>query len=195
MSTQPLPAQTHVKRWLERALELRHWTPAELARRAGVSASTIGRALKDQKFVMTTATLSKISAAAQLALPSEITGSVHGLAEPEAAPYVGPVDAGTAEADNLDRWTINGRHLELAGTLPGDLVLVDRTAAPRAGDVVQAQVYDNQGGAETVFRIYDPPYLVTRTADPDCQRKPLLVDGERVLIMGVVAKTVRLRRP
>lgn len=185
--------QSHIRRWLERILDLRGWNAAELARQAGVSPSTIGRALKGEKFVMTTATLSKIADAGQIALPTEITGSVRGMAEPEATPYGGLVPDSLDQKDNLDNWQLGARSLDLIGFLPGDIVQVDRKAQARTGDVVCVQIYDQHGGAETVFRSYEPPYVTTRTSDAGSHRKPQIVDGERVLIMGVVVKLVRLR--
>jgi transcriptional regulator with XRE-family HTH domain len=70
-----------------------------------------------------------------------------GLAEPEALAY-----AASTKGSNLDRaiaafigglvaeaWQLRTRALELAGYLPGDIVVVDRNLEPRPGDVVVAQ--------------------------------------------------------
>lgn len=99
------------------------------------------------------------------------------------------------ESPNQSVWRINSRGLELLGYMPGDIALLDQAEAPRRADVVCAQAYSaDNTSAESVFRYYDPPYLLTRTADPGAQRKPLLVDGERVVIMGVVVRSMRVRR-
>ncbi len=61
-------------------------------------------------------------------------------------------------------------------------------------DVVCAQVYDwARGKAETVFRLYEPPYLLSSTTDPKLLR-PLVVDDDVVMIKGVVVASLRSRR-
>ncbi|CAA0096065.1 Uncharacterised protein [Starkeya nomas] len=84
------------------------------------------------------------------------------------------------------------RALELRGYLPGDVLIVDMNADPREGDIVCAQVYDFSGNAETVMRVYEKLVLTAATLDAELQ-KPLLVDGERVVVMGVVTDMVRTR--
>lgn len=81
---------------------------------------------------------------------------------------------------------------DLAGYLPGDSVLFDMSVTPRAGDIVEAQVYGARD-AETIFRYFDPPYLVVRTADPGANQKPQLVDGERIKIVAVALRSLRER--
>ena len=185
--------QSHIGKWIERVLETKRWTAAELARRSGVSPSTISRAINGEKFTNTIATLSKISAAAKIALPPQLVGEGAGFAEAEAEPYTGDTSADVQQSDTVDRWQLRSRALEAVGCLPGDIVLVSRTASPRDGDIVHAQIYDMTGGAETVFRFYERPYITTRTSDPAHHRTPELVDDKRVVIMGVVTKLVRQR--
>jgi hypothetical protein len=85
-----------------------------------------------------------------------------------------------------DPWTIRTRALERIGYLPGDIVIVDLGRRPEAGDAVCAQVYDwRRADAETVMRLYEPPYLVAASLDEGL-RRPLVVDNERVIIKGVV---------
>lgn len=92
---------------------------------------------------------------------------------------------------NADLWIVRGRALELAGYLPGDLVVVDLDRTPAPGDVVCAQVYDwTAETAQTILRIYDPPWLVTHSPSP-AHRKPELLDGERVVIKGVAVASLR----
>jgi hypothetical protein len=58
---------------------------------------------------------------------------------------------------------------------------------------VCAQLYRwSEGRADTVFRLYEPPYLVAMTRDAEL-RKPALVDNDRVIIKGVVILTLRPR--
>jgi hypothetical protein len=85
-----------------------------------------------------------------------------------------------------DPWTIRTRALERIGFMPGDVVIVDLGRKPESGDAVCAQVYDwRRGTAETVMRLYEPPYLVAASLDEGL-RRPLVVDDEQVIIKGVV---------
>jgi hypothetical protein len=85
-----------------------------------------------------------------------------------------------------DPWTVRTRALERIGYLPGDIVIVDLGRRPEAGDAVCAQVYDwRRAAAETVMRLYEPPYLVAASLD-ESLRRPLVVDNEQVIIKGVV---------
>ncbi|MGH6907913.1 MAG: hypothetical protein ACREDX_08660, partial [Aestuariivirga sp.] len=93
----------------------------------------------------------------------------------------------------IDAWTLNSRALEGAGYRPGDILLVALDETPAAGDVVCAQIYDwVKAKAETVFRIFQPPYLVAATSDPQLMR-PHLVDDAAVAIKGVVLQSLRGR--
>lgn len=150
-------------------------------------------------------TLQKIAAAAGLRV-MEYPSRPSGLAEAEAVPFVfdGSADAIAQNVDRAvrelcrgrngrDPWVIRGYALELSGFLPGDIVIVDMNISPQPKDVVCAQVFDWSGRkAETVFRIYDPPFLLTNSIRFGPQ-KPLLVDDDRVMVRGVVDGMFRRR--
>jgi SOS-response transcriptional repressor LexA len=94
---------------------------------------------------------------------------------------------------NLDPWTLKSRALESAGYLPGDILLVALGETPVAGDIVCAQIYDwNAGKAQTVFRLFQPPYLIAATTEASLLR-PHVVDDEKVVIKGVVMNSLRGR--
>jgi len=121
--------------------------------------------------------------------------------EPEAAPFQpapqqhGPAAAALAviETEHVAAWTLRSRALECAGYLPGDQLLIDMQATPRRGDIVCAQVYNNNlGVAETIMRLYEPPYLVAATYDQSL-RRPLVADDDSVVIMGVCVASLRPR--
>jgi hypothetical protein len=96
--------------------------------------------------------------------------------------------------NNAAPWRLKTLALESAGYLPGDIVISDNAVHPRAGDAVVAQVYDvRTGTAETVFRLFEPPYLIAASSEP-ALRKPLLVDNERVIVMGPITQSFRARR-
>lgn len=95
---------------------------------------------------------------------------------------------------NAAPWVLKTRALESAGYLAGDIIISDQAIAPNAGDAVVAQVYDVRSGtAETVFRLFEAPYLIAASSDP-ALRKPLLVDNERVIVLGVITQSFRSRR-
>jgi hypothetical protein len=93
----------------------------------------------------------------------------------------------------VDVWAVKGRSMDLAGYVDGDMIVVDshRAERARAGDDVLAQVYDlNHADAQRVFRRYDPPFLFAISTD-QAELKPMLVDNERVVIVGVVTSSWR----
>jgi hypothetical protein len=63
-----------------------------------------------------------------------------------------------------------------------------------AGDVVVAKLTDLKAGrTETIFRVIEPPYLVSVANDP-ATRLPLPIDNNRVIVMGVVTESLRARQ-
>lgn len=123
--------------------------------------------------------------------------ALRGLSE-DAAPYAAasgsPLDEAVraliAGRNGIDPWTVKSRALELFGILPGDVVLVDLNATPRPGDAVCAQVYDwPRDRADTVMRVFERAapvdVLTARSLDPGVG-PPLVVDGERVVVRGVI---------
>ena len=133
--------------------------------------------------------------------PNATQATPRGLAETEALPItdtdndIGRVlNALVSGRNAANPWTLNSRALEDAGYLPGDILVVDLNAQPKAGDVVCVQIYKwAEGKADTVFRIYEPPYLLAACRDP-ALRRPLLVDNNHIIIKGVVTECLR-RRP
>ena len=96
--------------------------------------------------------------------------------------------------NGVDPWVLRSNALLSIGYLPGDVMLVDLNERPRAHDVVCAQVYDwVRSRAQTVFRLYEPPYLLASTTDQAVLR-PLVVDDNVVVVKGVVTASIRPRR-
>lgn len=99
---------------------------------------------------------------------------------------------------NADPWVIKTRALELAGYLPGDVVVVDLSRQPALGDAVCAQINIDfrRGTAETVMRIYEragaTDVLVAASMDPGL-RQPIAID-QRAAIKGVIVGMVRPQR-
>lgn len=187
----PEGPQALARDWILKVLAAKGWSANRLAKEAGLSSATVHRALNDPHVTSNT-TLEKISKAT--GIPSPIAAHASGqpgFREADAEPMRAPA---RTEDPAQTWWRLNTRAAELAGYLPGDEVLTDARIVPRAGDLVCAQVYDlRRDTAETVFRIFDPPYLIARSMDPSVPAKPLLVDGQTVVLVGTVIRTQRTR--
>jgi len=190
--------------WIDAVLRHRNWNMSQLAAEAGISHTTLSKWKNDEQGVaqLGTRTVTKIENASGLpAYQSDAPAMPRGLAENEAAPYIAAPGDGLREAiaalkggrNGVDAWVLRSRALESAGYLPGDVLMVDLNAEPHNGDAVCAQVYDRYGRAETVMRLYEDPFLHGSTLDSSLMR-PLLVDGDRVLVRGVVISALRPRR-
>ncbi|HML13623.1 MAG TPA: hypothetical protein VK456_09975 [Xanthobacteraceae bacterium] len=192
-------SQQH-REYLRRVIEHVGKPATRIAKEIGVAASTLTRLLNAPESSTATLharTISKLQEYSGIPLfggePRLLPGP-RGLAE-DAVPFDAKaadpaVSAaikaliGTRQAANP--WTIRTRALERIGFLPGDIVIVDLGRLPEAGDAVCAQVYDwGRSDAETVMRLYEPPFLVAASLDEQL-RRPLVVDNERVIIKGVL---------
>lgn len=182
----------------------------QLARRAKLAPSTLQRPLNDPQWdgMLSDRTLAAVGAVVGLKpmeFPARPFGGA-GFGEPEAVPFEfeqkgGAIDSNIDRAvreltrgrNGRDPWVLQTHALEMSGYLPGDIVIVDLNVQPRAEDVVCAQIYDwSRMKAETVFRLYQPPYLMTNSMRVGPQ-KPIPVDGNQVVIRGVVDGLVRRR--
>jgi hypothetical protein len=189
-----------IRAWLEAAIAQSGLKPTPFAKEAGLAPSTVLRALdRDHPSSLERRSIRKIMDTFHVAAPYvQDAQTTYGpgmheaeLVEIETAPAA---FAGEPLTANQYVRRVNTRALDLAGFLPGDEVLLDMAVLPRAGDVVAAQVYNLQRGtAETVLRLYDPPYLVARSTDDTLPLKPLLVDNERVKVMAVAVRALRSR--
>ncbi|RVK75449.1 hypothetical protein CN154_15205 [Sinorhizobium meliloti] len=177
---------------------------AELARRTKTNPSTFAKFRNDpdNKAMLEDATIARIEEATGIkAYEHSVSGKPRGLAEQESSRYDaepmqtidGAVQALKAGRNGVEPWILRSRCLEHVGYLPGDVMMVDLNARPDVGDVVCALVYDRTGRAETVFRIFEDPFLVAATMDPNLM-KPLLIDNDRVIVSGVVVASFRERR-
>lgn len=190
--------------WVNAILDHKKWRPSRLAREAGIDHSTLSKFLNDPLNAAQLNTLSVEKIAAVVPFPpyqTQAASRPSGLAEVEAEPYDAStsdilraaVDALRGGRNGLDAWILHSRALENAGYLPGDVLIVDLNAEPRSGDAVCAQIYDRNGQAETVMRLYEHPFLTSATNDKALMR-PHLVDGDRVLLRGVITSSLRPRR-
>ncbi len=95
------------------------------------------------------------------------------------------------ENPNRSAWVLRSQALNVDGYRPGDILIIDAEKKAKPGDIICAQLY-NRGDANTVFRIYQPPYLIAATTKTNL-REPRLIDPGRVKIMGTVTETIRFR--
>ncbi len=199
-------SREEIRAWILRVLEKTGESATALAKRAGVAQTTLTRFLNDDDApMMGLRTISKIAHAVGeqsiFGVPATPGRPAAGLSE-TAKPYVvepgseiaAAIKALIGDRSAADAWVLGRRTgLELAGYMPGDIVIVDLNETPEPGDLVCAQDYHwAEGSAETVFRFYDPPYLTTPSREEGL-RKPLLVDNDRVAIKGVVIGSIRPR--
>lgn len=178
---------------------------SELAEGAGLSNNTLTRLRQRESALLDALSVRMLCEYTGLPGPDLYKlGHTSGFAE-EAEPF----DAATSdlqpamtaftrlmlkERPDAASWLLKTRALEGLGYMQGDLVITDARVQPRAGDAVCAQVVDlRTGAAETVFRVYEPPYLIAHSSDP-ALRKPLLIDNERVIVMATVTESLRTRR-
>lgn len=179
----------------------------EIARDGGINPSTLTRFMNDKahRHALSSLTMRRIAEVVKLPLSSDIAGpAVTGLRE-EAEPYIATgadpdlrrlVDILIGGRNGADPWILTSGVLEAEGYRPGDLVIVDLNALPaKEGDCVCAQVYDRSGAtAETVWRVYNPPFLMAAPLVGATRLKPLMVDNDRVVIRGVITDCLRRRR-
>jgi hypothetical protein len=186
------------REYIRRVIAHTRKPPTRIAKEVGVAPSTLTRLLKDDStstlHARTISRLQEYSGVSFFGADPSAPASFRGLAE-DAIPFeIKDADPALSAAIKAliggrkaaDPWTMRTRSLERRGYLPADIVIVDLGRAPEAGDAVCAQVYDwRRGAAETVMRVYDPPYLLEASFEEQL-RKPLVVDNEQVIIKGVL---------
>lgn len=191
------PSDALIREWLENVIAKSGLKPTPFARGAGLAPSTILRNLEGEGS-LDLRTINKIIKHYDVQGPpiyGEAPSKAPDFSEAELASYTSEVPTWwkVELAPKQGIWQVNTRSLELAGVLPSDVIIVDSGTTPKAGDIVVARVLTG-ASAETVLRLYDPPYLLTDTADPRSKRKPELVDNVRVSILGVQIKLFRERK-
>jgi transcriptional regulator with XRE-family HTH domain len=198
-----MTAEEEQRAYLLGVLAKTGWSQTQLAQRAALDPSTLSRFLGGGRagHALRASTLAKIAAASGVPLEGEAPAPLAGFAEAEATPLrletrsdIAAIIAGLAAPGRaIDPWTLNSRALESAGYRPGDVLLVALDEVPLLGDVVCAQIYDwAKGGARTVFRLYQPPYLIAATSDPGLMR-PFESSDASTAIKGVVIASIRRR--
>ncbi len=191
--------------WLNHITKTGGITITEIARAAGLHPSTLTRFVNrdDAGHTLTSSTVHKIEKATRVPAYDAGKPTISAFNEDEASPFIpvndnNPVEMAlkhAAEASHdVHLWTLKTASLSAVGYPSGMVVAVDQAVQPRSGDAVCAQIYDfRRGSAETVFRVFRTPYLLSAASSGE-PLPPELVDNERVVIAGVIVGGFTLRR-
>ncbi len=180
--------------WLAGILKKTGMRPSALAAKAGMTAPNLYRFLDGQsERTLRPATIVKLARAANVSPPDELAG----LSDGDARAYTFDAKAFTPpdpeKHPRLLTYEITTDALTLAGFERGDIAVIDTRLTPVPGQLVMAQVYDLRiGDADTVIRWFEPPYLISASADPEL-RKPIPIDPQKVSLRGVVVRQLRSR--
>jgi transcriptional regulator with XRE-family HTH domain len=194
--------------WLKSILASTGWTATELSRRAHLSQTTLTRFLNDPEYSndLSRRTIQAIAHAAQVPQPGFVpersrargfsdSDAVHYSAESSKDAAISRMIQGLTSQNGIDPWVMKTRALEHAGYLPDDILIIDLNASPVTRDAVCAQIYDASGTrAETIMRIWQPPYLIGFSSDEAFQRPILLDNPDMISIRGVIIASIRPRR-
>jgi hypothetical protein len=190
--------------WLQRIVREHGVKPTPLAKAAGVAATTLTRKLNDPHDTAILSELSVARIAAHLGIPAPnflTDDEPRGFAEGEAAlwqaedthdPVAAAIAAMTGGVLHKVAWELRSEALLYESYRPGDILIVNLNAAPKRGDIVLVQLYDwrNRAGTETVFRLYEPPFLIA-SGPVEAAKKPRLINTDEVGIKGVVEAMLR----
>lgn len=191
--------------WLDHITQSSGLTITEIARAAGLHPSSLTRfrSSNESGHTLTAKTVKKIEDATRVpATESRFAPRIQSFSEDEAQRYIATettnmvqraLKQASQEAKNVHLWTLKTNSLAAVGYTAGMVVAVDMDETPRNGDAVCAQKYDyRRGTAETIFRIYRTPYLLTAFADGE-PAAPEVVDNHLVAVAGVIVGGFRLR--
>lgn len=192
--------------WLDHISRSANLTLTEIARLSGLTPSTLTRFRANDELghALTAKTVKKIEDATRVpAYEARVVPKIQAFSEEEASPYVLPevssnpieraLRAVASQTNTIDVWRLKTGALAGVGYPAGMAVVVDREMIPRNGDAVCAQKYDfRRGTAETIFRVWRTPYLVSAYINEE-PATPEVVDNENIVIMGVIIGGCHLR--
>lgn len=177
--------------WFEGILARSGDSLNKVANKTGRNRSTFSRFLSGHTETMQQETIELLCQVYGVNPPD---ASVAGFAESDARPLEAsegghdPLPHGS----ELNDWVITTDALRHLGIIPGDVLRVNPLLLPRPGDLVCAQIINFQlATADTVFRFYEPPFLISGSHERG-HRRPRMID-ESVTIMGVVERQLRNR--
>lgn len=179
------------QRYLAEVLGRQRTSIPRLAKAANISPNTLYRIEDDgDPYLTSLTTIRKLEAATGMPF-ADALGSPGARPRAREAERLGAdeIPEGLVVKDHEAAWRLGTRAVDLCGFVPGDVIVFALDAGASAGDIVVAA----NGNDETVIRVYDAPYLVTRSLDPVISAAPMPVDGNRVRILGTFARMLRTK--
>jgi SOS-response transcriptional repressor LexA len=173
-----------LRAWLRNLARARGVSLTELAREAGVSTTTVTRFVNsdDWKHTLGNASIAKIEQRWDTEAPKPA-----GLLDPTIAKF--PELQGRNSPDR-QLVQVTDDALNMRGYMRGDLCEIDPTIEPSRGDTVLAEIRTPARIGQRVLLTYDSPYLRGHSTDWELSR-PILLDADRVRILGVVVRVLR----
>jgi transcriptional regulator with XRE-family HTH domain len=203
------PTREEVRTWLRTILKEKNLTPTALSREAGLSSTTLTRFLNDEatKTVLSFRTIAKIAAWAgvnpvgiapvpplQPPIVEVEARQITDLDEVKLTPRLKKSLMCALGEAQFEAWEMQCGALEDVGIRAGDIIILNRDLLPERGDIVCAHVFVwSKGQSDLVFRVYEPPFLVSASRSFEI-RKPYVVDGDTVRLHGVVTDVMRSLR-
>lgn len=193
------------RRWLDWVVLKTELSLSVLAVQAGIRDVTLTRFANDPEYdgALSTMSIAQIKDFTGLPGPEEwLAAGAEGFGEEVASFQCEPESLTAVVISALLRGRpgaypkkIVTRLLEDAGYREGDIVIIDVNVPPEVGKVVCANIY-GRGGAETVLRVYRKVSGIDILMPAGNENgEPLLVDNDRVKIMGAVTESFRPRSP
>ncbi len=190
---------------IERYRKSRNLTRQALAQAAGTNAQQIYR-LERGKIALKAHWAQRLAAALNVSVEALLNTAANGAAAPSpsnsanghngpATPAVDLVSVAETvlpRIETVDMFTVSGDALAAQGILDGDHLMVEVGGKPARGDIVVLEVYTSARWPQKLARVYDPPFLLSFSLDPET-RRPILIDSVHVKIIGVVQGVMRLR--
>lgn len=179
-----------LKAWLRNLARSQGVSLSEIAREAGAAVTTVTRFVNDDswKHTLTNATIAKIEKRWQSEAPR-----APGLADAGTAEFITRPDIKGQAQGSAEVVMVPDDALNMRGFLRGDLCYVDTAAHPQRGDVVLAEIRTPHRKGHRVLLTYDAPYLRGHSTDWELAR-PVLIDADRVRILGVAVRQARQLR-
>jgi len=153
--------QDRQRAWLQQVIDATKMKPAQIAREAGVSDTTLSRLLSNPEYsgTLSEVTIERIKTAYGIPGPAEgqqKLGNSLILAEGERLDPVAldqkiakAIEALSSNDKTIEVWRLRSSALEGDGYFPGDLLLVEIGALPRPHDVICAMVTEWARGCLT----------------------------------------------
>lgn len=176
------------------------WSMRRLAEEAKIATASLPRFLNNKLYtgLLSTATLAKLHKASGVSPPAAIMGApAPAGTEVEPVYTDDPIVASIRHAaPNALLLLQRSDVMAAAGLAMGDILVIDTSLPPAAGDIVLADIAED-GQRQIVTRLYYAPYLVAAPLDAltrGTSRRPLLIDNDRVRVSGVVTDIIRKNR-